>query len=47
MEYYSTIKRMDLEGSLLSEISQTKKDTARSHLFVEFIKQNKQTNTTK
>ena len=50
MEYYSAIKRntflpfvtmpMDLEGIILSEISQTKTNTAWSHLCVESKKQN-------
>ena len=49
MEYYSAMKtkeilpfvttQMDLEGIILSEISQTEKDTLWSHLYVESKKQ--------
>ena len=51
MEYYSAIKKnevlpiaatwMDLEGIMLSEISQRKTNTVRFHLYVESKKQNK------
>ena len=53
MEYYSAIKKneilpfattwVDLEGILLSEISQRKRNTVSSHLYVESKPQNKQT----
>ena len=56
-EYYSDIKKneilpftatwMDLEGIMLSEISQTEKDTVWYHLYVESKKYNKLVNTTK
>ena len=51
VEYYSfmknneilpfTIRWMDLEGIMLSEISQRKKNTILFHSYVEFKKQNK------
>ena len=57
MEYYSAVKKneilpfvttwMDLEGIMLSEISQTKTNTVWFHLYVESKKQNKWTNITK
>ena len=58
MEYYSTIKKkkilpfaatwMDLEGIMLSEISEQRKtNTACYHLYVESNKYNKLVNITK
>ena len=57
MECYSTIKKneilplaatwMDLEGIVLSEISQTKKNTVSYHLYVESKIYNKLVNITK
>ena len=38
---------MDLQGIVLSVISQRKTNTIRLHLYVEYKKQNKQTNKTK
>ena len=55
MEYYSAIKNneilpfgktwVDLEGIMLNEIHQTKKDTLWVHLYTESEKQNKYNNT--
>ena len=57
MKYYSAIKKneilpfaatwMDLEGIMLSEISQRKTNTVWYHLYVESKKYNKQMNITK
>ena len=57
MEYYSSIKKnkilpyaitwMDLEGIILSEVSQTKTNTLRHHLFLESKRYNKLVNITK
>ena len=56
MEYYSAIKNeilpfaatwMDLEGIMLSEISQRKTNTKLFNLYVESKKQNKQISKTK
>ena len=57
MEFYSAIKKkeilllaatwMELEGIMLSEISQRKTNTVWHHLYVESRKYNKPVNTTK